>query len=224
MRPGRLFRDVTDFLSLLLRSGIALATTNVVMLPGSAGRRRITWATNSSVPPNLFRIDSPTIAEYQGWVDSQGYSAMLQDGSIIQISYDFHNSDLVGHRLLYFPCPFDLDLELLDTLTLSELIDLYLGEGSDKVRLRSPVRFDFDPVAHSRNHPASHMTFQWSHSRIPVKSPVSFGHFVQFVFQNFYPHLWDAHEFLNMWPRDELEATITSEERRTLHISSFARA
>ena len=120
-------------------------------------------------------------------------------------------------------CPFDLELEYLDTFTLSELIDVYFEEGTDRVRLRTPVRFDYDPTAHSQHHPASHMTIQWSHSRIPVKSPLSLGHFIQFVFHNFYPWLWNAHSFLNEWPRDELQTTITAEERHMLHFSSFAR-
>ena len=164
-----------------------MATTKVVETRDHRGLHRITWPNNTSVPPCLFRIKSPTVSEYRGWVDSQGYSAILLDGSIIQISYDFDDSALVGHRLLYFPCPFDLELEYLDTFTLSELIDVYFGEGTEWVRLRSPVRFDYDPTALSEHHPASHMTFQWSHARIPVKSPLSLGHFIQFVFQNFYP-------------------------------------
>ena len=223
MRPGRLFRDLQNLLSLLLRSGIAISTTTVLDLPGPQGIRRITWSNNYAVPSNLFRLDTPTVSEYRGWVDSQGYSAVLHDGSIIQISYDFEYSEMVGHRLVYFPCPFDLDMEWLNTLNLSEVIDLYFDEGTDEVKLRTPVRFDYDPGNHSESHPASHMTFQWSHSRIPVSSPLSLGHFIQFVFQNFYPFLWNTHKFLNEWPRDELDATITSEERRILHISSLAR-
>ena len=220
MSPGSLFRELDNFLSLLLRSGIALASTSVVDLRGDRGYRTITWSNNYSVPSHFFRIESPTVSEYQAWVDSQGYSAILLDGSILQISYNFQHTELVGHRLLYFPCPFDLDMELLDTLTLSELIGLYFDEGTDGVRLRTPVRFDYDPNSHSIYHPASHMTFQWSHARIAVRSPLSLGHFIQFVFQNFYPSLWNTHTFLNEWPCDELEATITSREQSVLHISS----
>lgn len=220
MTPGNLLRDLDNFLSLLLRSGIALTSTSVVDLRRNEGYRTITWSTYRGVPGELLGNESPTVSDYQAWVDSQGYSAILLDGSILQISYKFQHTELVGHRLLYFPCPFDLDMELLDTFTLSELIGLYFDEGTDKVRLRTPVRFDYDPNSHSTYHPASHMTFQWSHTRIAVRSPLSLGHFIQFVFQNFYPSLWNTHDFLNEWHRDELEATITPGEQRFLHVSS----
>ena len=219
MSPGSLFRDLDDFLSLLLQSGVALTSTPVIDVRGSSGHRTITWSTNSSVPHYLFRIESPTVSEYQDWVDSQGYSAILFDGSIIQISYEFRYVELVGHRLLYFPCPFDLNMEFLDTLTLSELIDLYCEERTETVRLRTPVRFDYDPDSHAKNHPASHMTFQWSQTRIAVRSPLSLGHFIQFVFQNFYPLLWNTHEFLNQWPCDNFDTTIRTEEESVLHFS-----
>ena len=219
MSPGNVFHELKNLLSLLLRNDLALASNDVIDIRGAEGYRTITWANNSNVSGHLFRFEYPTVSEYQEWVDSQGYSAILCDGSIIQISYNFRFSELVGHRLLYFPCPFKLDISLLDTLTLSQIIDLYCDEGTDVVRLMTPVRFDYDPESHAENHPASHMTFQNSHVRIGVRSPLSLGHFIQFVFENFYPSLWSEHEFLNQWPRDELDATITPIETGFLHFS-----
>ncbi len=220
MTPDSIIRELTNFLSLLLRSGVAISTTSPVETRGPRGLRRITWSRNSAVPGDLFRNNSSTVSEYRDWIDWQGYSAVLLDGSFVQISYDFEYAELKGHRLLYFPCPFDLDVELLNDLPLTELVHLYLDEGIDNVRLRTPVRFDYDPGASSEIHPASHMTFQWEHSRIPVMSPLSLGHFIQFVFQNFYPYLWNAHPFLKEWPRVEFGPTISREERRALHFSS----
>ena len=220
MTPDSLFQELHNFLSLLLRSEVAISTTNIVQLQASGGFQRITWSNNSAVPGELFRSDSSTVSEYRDWINWQGYSAVLLDGSFIQVSYDFQYSELVGHRLLYFPCPFDLEIEFLDDLSLPELVSLYLEQGIDQIRLRTPVRFDYDPNAISETHPASHMTFQWSHSRIPVMSPLSPGHFIQFVFQNFYPFLWSTHSFLKEWPRVELEPTISREERSALHLSS----
>ena len=224
MIPNSLLHELDDFLTLLLESEVAIATTKVVALQGGrpGGFQRITWAANSTAPGNLFRQHSATVAEYRGWIDCNGYSAVLFDGSLIQISYDFEYSELVGHRLLYFPCPFDLDLELLnDGLFLAEVIDLYQGQEITSVRLRSPVRFDYDPNANTDTHPASHMTFQWSHSRIPVTAPVSPGRFIQFIFKNFYPEMWTIHEFIQEWPQHEIESTITPEEQRVLHLSSL---
>ena len=220
MTPDRLSRELRDFLSLLLRSEVAISTTNVVQFRASGGFQRVTWSNNSVVPGDLFRGDSPTVAEYRDWIERQGYSAVLFDGSFIQVSYDFEYSELIGHRLLYFPCPFDLEMNFLDDLSLIELVHLYQEQGIDEVRLRTPVRFDYDPNSSSEIHPASHLTLQWSHSRIPVISPLSPGHFIQFVFQNFYPFLWNAHRFLREWPRVEFEPTLSPEERSALHLSS----
>lgn len=221
MTPTRTIGDLENFLDLLLDSSIALGTTKVVVQRNHGGFQRVTWANNAAVPGNLFRVDSSTIAEYRDWVNCHGYSALLYDGSFLQISYDFEHSEMVGHRLLFFPCPFDLELEFLNEIPLSELIDLHANQRAETVQLRTPVRFDYDPNAGSQDHPVSHLTFQWPCSRIPVYAPVSPGFFIQFVFKNFYPALWKAHLFLRKWPRDALEPTITSEERRFLHVNSY---
>ena len=121
---------------------------------------------------------------------------------------------------MYFPCPFDFDQEELLTLGLLEAMEIYEESGVDIVRLRSPVRFDFDSEADPETHPASHMTFEWSHCRIPVMSPLSPGHFIRFLFSNFYPSLWRNHEFLREWPRHEVSTTISSDELLELHINA----
>ena len=195
-------------------------TTKVVSRRERTGLQRITWATNAVVPGYLFRQKSATVLDYREWIDCGGYSAVLFDGSLIQMSYDFEYLELVGHRLLYFPCPFDLDLQLLQTFSLPEVIDFYQCRDATYVKLRTPVRFDYDPFAKKSTHPESHMTFQWSHSRIPVMGPVSPGHFIQFVFKNFYPAMWHVHPFIQEWPPHKFEATITPEEREVLHLNS----
>lgn len=222
MTPNSLLYELQDFFTLLLESEIAMSATKAIALSGASGFRRITWATNTAVPGDLFRKVSPTVSEYRDWVNRQGYSAVLFDGSLVQISYDFSNSDLARHRLLYFPCPFDLDPDLLRTFSLLEVIDLYQSQNTASVRLRSPLRFDFDALANTDTHPASHMTFQWSHARIPVMAPISPGHFIQFVFKSFYPAMWKVHSFLQEWPQHEFEPTITPEQKLALHLNSVA--
>ena len=222
MTPISLLHELDNFLTLLHQSEIAKSTTSNVVKRGPAGFQRITWATNTAVPGSLFRHKSATVAEYREWLDWQGYSAVLFDGSFIQMSYDFDYSGLIGHRLLYFPCPFDVDMALLEVLTLTEVIEHYQDLEVAEVKLRSPVRFDFELGSTAPGHPASHMTFQWSYSRVPVTGPVSPGHFIQFVFRNFYPNMWNAHAFIRDWPRYRFERTITPEELDLLHMNTFA--
>ena len=222
MTPRRVFFELDNFLTLLLRSEVAILTTKVILQHGSPGIQRITWAKNKVAPGELFRNTSPTVLEYREWIDKQGYSAVLFDGSILQISYDFENSELAGHRLLYFPCPFDFDQELLEVFALVDVIDFYRDHETANVRLRSPLRFDYQPDTNLESHPNSHMTFQWSHTRVPVMAPISPGHFIHFVFKNFYPTMWEVHDFLQEWPKHEFESTITHDQQRTLHFCSVA--
>ena len=220
MTPQDLLYELNNFLKLLLREGIAIHTTKVIPRGGRRGFQRITWATDSAVPGSLFRQPSATIAEYREWVHYQGYSALLYDGSIVQISYEFDYRRLVGHRLLYFPCPFDFDQDLLDTAGLFEVMQVYIGGEAELVKLRTPVRFDYDSSAESERHPESHMTFQWSHCRIPVFSPLSPGHFIRFLFKNFYPTIWQDNDFIRQWPRYSVSPTISLEDSRELHFNA----
>ena len=220
MTPDSVRYELDNMLTLLLKSDVAMHTTKVIVRREPGGFRRITWATNATVSGELFRHTSATVTEYRNWIDCGGYSATLFDGSLIQMSYDFDYSELVGHRLLYFPCPFDLDLELLQTLSLVEVIDIYRGEDISNVRLRAPMRFDYSPHFNSDTHPRSHMTFQWSHTRIPVMAPITPGRFIQFVFKHFYPTVWSIHSFIHEWPLHEVERTIVPEEQNVLYFDS----
>ena len=185
--------------------------------------QRITWANNKSVPGWLFRTDAGTIEEYRGWIEHSGYAAVLLDGAILQISFDFSGDELVGHRLLYFPCPFDFDRSLLmgTDLSMVEIIDLYADPVSPgEFRLRSPVRFDYTKAEISPDHPPSHMTFQWRRVRVPVSAPLSLGHFVHFVFKYFYPDLWHLHDFIREWPVDDIPDSYRSLNETHLSLGS----
>ena len=221
MTPNSIYIDLSSFLDLLMRSGVAISISEVVRQRGQGGFQSITWATNNAAPGHLFRRHSASVSEYIEWVDCEGYSAVLFDGSLLQISYDFRHRTLVRHRLLYFPCPYDFDsADLLGDLSLLDVIDLYRSDGDTSVQLRSPVRFDYDRNVNGAPHPQSHMTFQWSHCRIPVMAPISLGNFIQFVFKNFYPQMWNSHTFIREWPRQVIGTSITPVERMVLHLNS----
>ena len=217
MSPDDVLHEIDDLLALLAESELALSTTKVINDVRVGGFRRITWANNASVPGHLFREDVASVDLYREWVEVAGYSAILFDGSLVQLSFDFQHSELVGHRLVYFPCPFQMDLGLAELFPLIEVIDMYRDEPAAAVRLVSPVRFDYQRSGQQAGHPASHMTFLRSHVRIPVMSAISIGHFVQFVFENVYPEMWSAHAFLREWPRHVSERTIALEEQAVLH-------
>ena len=115
---------------------------------------------------------------------------MLFDGSLLQLTFDLRGSGLVGHRIGYIPCLFLLDEEgraLLRSEPILDVIELFRGRGEKYLRLRTPIRFDFDPDAATERHPASHMTLNHPNCRIPVRGPLGLGHFIKFVFWHFYP-------------------------------------
>lgn len=216
--PKQIQTDLRNLLDLLTRSEVALFSNPVVQDSVGDGRARVTWRSQiggRSLTAGAFG----TVDEYSDWVQTGAYSAVLNDGSLLQLSYDFLREDLVAHRLLYYPCPFNIDPTLLDELSLPEVIDLYRGQPSSTLRLRSPLRFDYDLAAQADGHPASHMTLLSENCRWAVVAPLSPGHFVRFIFRHFYPEWWRRFEFLREWPQHLGDRTITAAEESHLHIA-----
>lgn len=204
---------------MLLRSNIAASINSVSRQSERTGHTRITWSGSQGVVGELIRSDISAISTYIDWVRHGAYSAMLYDASLIQLSYEYDGTELIKHRLSYIPCPVDVDQDIMAEFPILDVLDLHLAGGIGDVKLRSPVRFDYDLYAGGNDHAASHMTILWSHCRLPVFAALSPGHFIKFVFKNFYPHLWAAQEFLREWPTDLGNVLITPEEQSHLHFA-----
>ncbi|QCX27701.1 DUF2290 domain-containing protein [Nocardioides jishulii] len=132
-----------------------------------------------------------TVAQYLTWVESRAFTAILLDGALLQMTYDIEGGEVVGHRLAYVPCPYDLDTDLLEMGDpLESIVDMY---SDSSPYLRSPIRFDFDPKSAKAMHPESHLTMISSSCRLPCIAAMHPHRFVDFVFRNFYPHLWAEH-------------------------------
>ena len=209
--------EIRNLIDLLVTSGTAIFTNRIIQSSGAA--TRITWAHHGASTGVLFRGDFCTIDDYRNWILAGAYSAILFDGSIIQLTYDFEYADLIRHRLAYYPCPFDIDQNLLREEPILDVIDMFIDGQQSLVRLRSPLRFDYDAAAQGANHPASHLTLLSPDCRWPVVAPLSPGHFIRFIFHNFYPLLWANLEFIRNWPQRLGDRTITTEEESHLHIS-----
>lgn len=219
MKSSKVRTEIHNLLDLLLRSEIALYTNPVVAQTSKGGLTRVTWANTRSVPGKLFRGRFATVDDYSGWLESGAYSTILFDGAVVQFSYDFVGDRLVGHRLAYYPCPFDVDEELLRTEPLLDVIELYRNHSESSIRLRSPLRFDYDPQNGSDDHPTAHLTLLSPHCRWPIVAPLSPGHFVRFLFRHFYPSFWTAFKFIREWPQQLGERTITTEQEGMLHVA-----
>lgn len=87
------------------------------------------------------------------------------------MTYDLRGDVVVGHRLAYVPCPFQLDESLLERYPLTEVVDLYMDAAVTDVSLGTSVRFDYDPMNAGSKHPGSHLTLNRSHRRLPAVRP-----------------------------------------------------
>ncbi len=133
----------------------------------------------------------PTIDQYVTWLKNGDYSALLYDGSLIQLSYEVEDGEILRHRLAYFPCPYDLDLTLLrEGEPAADVVDLCRNSDAS---LRSPIRFDFDRQAAARGHPASHFTINGIDCRIACVAPLHVMRFLDFIFRHFHVRLHAAH-------------------------------
>jgi hypothetical protein len=208
--------DLRNFADLLLHNQIAIVT-NPVAQERVGARVRVTWRSSSVDVAPLTASPFASIGEYYQYVLNQAYLAILFDGALLQISFDFRGKKVVGHRLCYYPCPFEIPPEEFTEIPILDLIEIYQEAALDLLRLRSPLRFDYDPRNPTEGHPASHLHMIRSHCRCPVFGPVTLGHFIHFIFCYFYPPLWREHRFLRELPRELGEKTIMPVEEAYLH-------
>jgi hypothetical protein len=197
----------------------------------------LTWASNPDAGSPVVYGQFAVITEYRRLLRDGHYSCVLNDGSLIQISARYRDDELIYHRYCYYPCPLLLDRDdigfegdLLEMFDLFLLEDFEGGEGGKnfddslavppeaRLRLRSPVRFDFDLDQQRADHPASHLTFGHEECRWPVFGPLSLGHFIRFVFQHFRPEEWDQYEFVRQWPKRFGNRSVTAAESQELFV------
>jgi hypothetical protein len=205
--------QVQNTLDYLVGADLAIYANSISM-----SDTRVSWQSPS--PSGIFEVHGdPTIDQYQRWSADGQYSAVLFDGSLLQITYDVEGRAVTSHRLAYIPCPYDLDPDLLGSgEPLDDIISLYCDE--DPVS-RSPIRFDFNPMQTRPLHPASHLTIDSPSCRIACIAPLHVRRFTSFVFSQFYPRYWLAHKSFFM-PADAWHLatqSITQDERRSIHIA-----
>jgi len=210
--------EVHNCLDLLVNHGLAIVT-NPVVRERVGAETRITWGGRHGSSILLTAAEFATVSEYCGYLQHGAYSAILVDGGLLQISYDSVGSRVVGHRLCFYPCPFEVDVDLLQSEPILDVIELYRGRGDESLRLRSPIRFDYSSKAATEGHPASHVHLIKASCRCPVVAPLSLGHFLRFVFKHFYPLLWAQHEFLRKWPQRLGTRTIVGADEGMLHLA-----
>jgi hypothetical protein len=195
--------------------------------PVSLERDRVAWHSVSAQPHEKGRSLYPTIADYMNALAAGAYSAVLLDGSLIQVEYGVLGGEVVSHRLAYVPCPYIVDLDLLmSELPLAEVMEVYAVDLPASLAIRTPIRFDYDPEAAKPGHPAAHMTINSVHCRIACVAPLHVHRFLDFLFRHFYPVYRSDHQsFFDAGSRRHVgEKVIVDADRETPHIMWNARS
>jgi len=206
--------EVDAFLARLIEDELAIFATAVVDSGGV-----VTWPQPTGYARFLLDPSTPSIKDYRWWVSNGMYSAMLTDGSLLQITYAYDHNYLLSHRLAYVPCPFTIPAEELQSDPLIETFDRYASKGADVVLPRSMIRFDYDRHGQGVGHPAAHLTVNSLDCRVPCAAPLRLGRFVAFVFRHFYPGTAAKYPWVMGMPAGPLvEHTISEHERSETHI------
>lgn len=221
MSLAALCRRINEFGFELLAKELALDARVHTLETLSRTRSTIMWR-REDPSATLMVASPPKVGDYLALLEGGEYSYLLGDGSLIQIAYTFEGDAIERHRLLYHPCPFVLDNELLQIpdVTISDLIrEIYLSNVEHELALKAPIRFDFAPSDAGVDHPASHATFNEASCRIPVRAPMRFDGFMQFVLANFYPVALGENGVSDSIIRGDDVECIVEGDRRKMHIT-----
>ena len=217
MTPNQLRSDIQNAMDLLSNKGVSLIS-QPINIERNDNIARITWKQTSITNAKPYHFG--TIDQYISIIKDSSFTCVLLDASLLRLSYTFERNELIAHNLWYYPCPFDIPLAELLVDPLLDVVETYLDGGTDKWRMKGPMRFDFDlKKADSLFHPASHVHFQHEFSRIPVRMPLSPGRFLKFIFWNFYQNLLSRYSFLIEWPEDSYNQTIHPDQEKLIHFS-----
>ncbi len=152
-------------------------------------RNRITWAT-SSVRPEVSSFPISNVGEYLAYLEGRHYQFQLNDGSLIQLSYDidFKKDEIKQSRLVWYPCPVQFSLEELEYAPIKELV---LSTPTECIVCRAPIRLDFSPDQAAHNHSSTHIHLGMEEFRLPVHRAMEPSRFIRFIIRTIYPTIWD---------------------------------
>lgn len=139
-----------------------------------------------------------SVKQYLSILKSGAFHALLQDYSIIRVSFKFEGPKLISQNLLWWPCPVRFENDEHDEYTPAEIVELYLSEFAN-LQMRSPIRIDFDSENDKEDHPKAHLHTQHYESRMNTVRPICFNEFLKFIFNHYYPHIiFDNSKFSNI--------------------------
>ena len=129
------------------------------------------------------------INQYLEILSSKALIAILSDYSLIRCAFSFIENKLVSETLLWWPCPVKIDESFLECCSLEEIIEMTLAdkEAERYIRMRSPIRIDFDVENDNEGHPGAHIHMEHEECRISTVEPICFNRFMNYIVKSFYP-------------------------------------
>ncbi len=209
--------ELENILDYMVRQGIAIYPNSRFEEFVSKNRTRLTWQRGSPTKSALSKLRYGTWQEYFEFIEAGRYSFMLDDGSFFFLSYEFENGGLLGHSLLFYPCPaiFTADDALENSLI--DVVDYRLSERELQL-FRSPIRIDYDSGNASLHHPEVHMHLNSGDCRAGIIAPMSPSMFLSTMFRFHYFETWTMHEYLQRETRFDGKPKITNEQKSWVHL------
>ncbi len=135
------------------------------------------------------------LEQYKKILENNSYLCILYDGSIIRVSYTFQNNILIGHNLLWWPVPYSYSNITTEDISPYKLMEEFLSDSQwhEVIKMRSPVRVDFDPSSTVVNK-------VHEDCRMYVEEPLCFNRFINFILKNYYPNISfyiDKQDYIN---------------------------
>lgn len=101
----------------------------------------------------------------------------------------FVDNKIISENLLWWPCPIQIDGNMVEEFGLLETIEMILEdkEVEKYIRMRSPIRMDFDVENNTEEHPGAHLHMEHEECRINTDEPICFNRFINYIIKSFYP-------------------------------------
>lgn len=129
------------------------------------------------------------VRQYMRILSDNAFLAILSDYSLVRCSFVFENNKIISENLLWWPCPIQMDDNMVDEFGLLETIEMILEdkEAEKFIRMRSPIRIDFDAENDTEEHPGAHLHMEHEECRINIDEPICFNRFINYIVKSFYP-------------------------------------
>jgi hypothetical protein len=216
-----IYKQIETITQKLISVGLSVSQNfpSQVSSPSEQGiMDRISYSGMKDLAITLKNIEYAEV--YKELDKNQDYNVKMIDGALLQFLYTYRNSELISHRLAFFPSPFLHDFQ--NEPEIYETDEIYADIIAKNI-LPVPIRFDYDPSNFKElEHPSCHLTLgQFKNCRIPVSAPITPNAFISFILRSFYnTALRKFTDQLN-FSSDLFDETITTAEKKILHFAIY---